>query len=94
MLISARCIYQAARFRLVKEESHHSFGQISSGNTGNWRCRRSAGETPLTATLQAIQRQNLEYNATPEMIPITARTCITVVAIKNASVESIRASAV
>src|SRR5215813_13150894 len=31
-------------------------GKISSANIGNWRCQRGPRETPLTATLRAIER--------------------------------------
>ena len=39
-----------------RRSSTTASGKISSANIGNWRCQRGPCETPLTATLRAIQR--------------------------------------
>ena len=47
VLVSARRIYQAAGFRLVKEEPHHSFGQDLVGQY--WELALAARRLPNTA---------------------------------------------
>src|SRR5215831_8085828 len=39
-----------------RRSSTTASGKISSANIGNWRCQRGRRETPLTATLRAIER--------------------------------------
>ena len=47
VLISARRIYQAAGFRLMREEQHHSFGKHLTGQTWELALRDSATGPPM-----------------------------------------------